>query len=146
MAERLLAGADRLALGAAGVITRRRLFRNAGAGALGLAIVTSFGGLRPGRALAHGTSSHPCGPSPIASSGYCPGGNCGPPAACTRRRYNYYTCSSSTANCWPEDYRNVGRGRWRCCDICANNGTGTRCSGSCGSYGHRAAICRTRTG
>jgi hypothetical protein len=122
--------------------------RNAGAGALGLAFGAAFAGsLGAESAFGHGTASHPCGPSPLAASGYCNNGNCNIPSACTRRYYNTYTCAPGNAsNCWTEDYRSSGKGLWRCCDICANNGTGPRCSGSCGLYGHHAAICRTKIG
>ena len=138
---------DRVAAAAAAQVTRRRFLRNTGAAALGLTLGAGLAGSRSAReAFASGTASSPCGPSPIASSGYCPGGRCGPPSACTGRRYDTYTCSGSSG-CWTEDYRSSGRGYWRCCDICANNGSGPRCSGSaCGSFGNRAAICRSRIG
>jgi hypothetical protein len=140
--------ADRLTTAAARGVTRRRLLRNSGAGALGLALGSAMAGTEfAGTALAHGTSSHPCGPSPIASENCpCYRGNCNVPCACIKRNYSTYTCNASASNCWTEDYRNVGKGRWSCCDVCVVNGSGPRCSGSCGSYGKHAAICRTKTG
>jgi|HubBroStandDraft_6_1064221.scaffolds.fasta_scaffold1734240_2 hypothetical protein len=140
--------ADRVALSAARSVTRRRLLRNAGAGALGLTLGAALAGTREARvAFAHGSAGSPCGPSPIAPAGSCPSGNCNPPAECFGRYYNTFTCDGQfNGGCWSEDYRGTGQGLWNCCDICLNSGSGTACSGSCGTYGHRAAICRTRVG
>jgi hypothetical protein len=120
--------------------------RNAGAAALGVTLGAGLVGSKTAKeAFATGTANSPCGPSPIAASGYCPNGGCNPPGACSGRIYGTLTCANSSGGCWTEDYRSSARGLWSCCDICANNGTGSRCSGShCGLYGHYAAICRKK--
>lgn len=146
MTKHINALSDRMAVRAAHAVSRRRFLRNTGSGALGLALGAALAGTREaGVAFAHGTSSHPCGPSPIASSSYCPGGNCNAPSACGRRAYSTYTCSGSS-NCWSEDYRSSGKGLWNCCDICIPGGTGSSCSGNCNQYAKRAAICRSKVG
>lgn len=143
MTDRMYRLSDRVAIAAAGAVTRRRLIRNAGAGALGIALGASLTGVRAKTAFAHGTAGSPCGPSPITS--VCVDNNCGAPLACGRRAYATYTCSGAS-NCWHEDYRGSGNGLWSCCDICVNHGTGAACSGSCNRYALRAAICRQRIG
>jgi hypothetical protein len=144
MTMRLSEMADGIAVAAARGVTRRRLLRNAGAGALGVTLGAAFAGTQEARlAFAHGSASSPCGPSPIAPSGYCPGGNCNPPSACGRRAYSTFTCSGAS-NCWSEDYRSSGHGLWNCCDICIPSSSGSACSGPCNMYAKRAAICRTR--
>jgi hypothetical protein len=133
---------DRVVREAAGAMSRRRLFRNAGAGALGLAVSASYLGAREARvAVAHGSSSHPCGPSPYCPSARCYNGNCSNAAG---RYYSTYTCHpNALGGCWTEDYRSVGKGRWQCCDCCALDGGGAACSG-CSP--RRACICRKKTG
>lgn len=141
--------ADRVAVASARTVTRRRLLRNAGAAALGASLGLAMAGTEDvGVAFADGSASHPCGPSPIAPSGYCATGtNCGPPSACGGRYHDTYTCNGQFAGgCWNEDYRSQGKGLWSCCDVCINSGTGPACSGNCNSYAKRAAICRTRIG
>jgi hypothetical protein len=137
--------ADRLVGRAARALTRRRLLRNAGAGALSFSLGVAFlGERRASPVLAHGSSSHPCGPSPYCPSARCFDGQCSNAAG---RVYSTYTCRPrALGGCWPEDYRSVGRGMWRCCDCCALDGGGNRC-GSCGDRHTRyACICRKRTG
>ncbi len=145
MDERSYPIADRVVRSAARGVTRRRFMRNAGAGALGLSLAAALGDLKLGRsAYAVGTSRRPCGPSPLCPSKRCYGGQC---SNAPGRVYNSYRCRPRRGGgCWTEDYRHVGRGRWRCCDCCAVDGGGARCS-SCGdNRRRRACICRKRTG
>jgi hypothetical protein len=130
---------DQAAIRAAQGVTRRRLFKRAGAGALALALGTTLGKRVTPAALAKGTSTSPCGPSPICPSSFCSGGNCLGSAGCARRYYNTFTCTSSNVNCWAEDYCSLGRGYWTCCDCCCTGGTGSTCT-NC--TGRRACICR----
>jgi hypothetical protein len=113
--------ADRIVRHAAGGMSRRRLFRNTGAGALGLALSASFlGDKRAQVAQAHGSASHPCGPSPYCPSGRCYNGQCSNAAG---RYYATYTCHPNhLGGCWTEDYRSTGHGYRQCCDCCAFDG------------------------
>jgi len=141
--------ADRIVRRAARGLTRRRFMRNLGAGALGLSLGAALGDLKLAKtAQAHGTWRHPCGPSPICPHNRCYAGHCRNSAG---RLYNHFSCVSYRYRdymCWTEDYRNRGRGRWRCCDCCSLSGGHLRCS-SCPGGDHmrrRACICRKRTG
>jgi hypothetical protein len=130
---------DRVVTRAARGMNRRRFFRNAGAGALGLTLGSRLvmRGAEP--AIAHGSPSHPCGPSPLCPSGRCFDGNCSNAAG---RYYATYTCHpNALGGCWREDYRGTGQGYWQCCDCCALDGSGSACSG-CSP--RRACICRKR--
>ena len=128
----------------ASVITRRRLLRNTGGAAVGVALGSRFltWGTPPARA--NGTPSSPCGPSPL-----CPGGNCwnGQCSNCAGRVYNTYTCNpNQPGGCWNENYCGTSQGKWQCCDCCCFNGGGPKCS-SCGDSNSRyACICRKSLG
>ena len=141
MSEKSMPVTDRLVRRAASAMTRRRLLRNSGAGALSLALGGALVSRRADPAFARGTASHPCGPSPYCPSGRCYNGQCSNAAG---RYYDTYTCNpNNLGGCWTEDYRNVGAGYWKCCDCCAWDGGGATCSG-CSS--RRACICRKRIG
>lgn len=149
MAERVMGIADGLALRAARTVTRRRFLRNAGAGALGFALSTTFVGMRVTDAFAHGTAKHPCGPSPRCKSSQCRSGQCyvATPRSNERRVYNHWTCNANPKrnNCWSENY---GTGNIHsCCDCCMAGGHGHRCHGrACYAPHLRACICRRRIG
>ncbi len=120
---------DRLAARAATTVTRRRFLRNAGALALATSMSATLGG-RVTPAIATGTASHPCGPSPLCPSAACGQyGNCDTAGTPRKRVYNTNDCApdSGVSNCWVEDYTASGHRKWRCCDCCAYNGAGARC-------------------
>lgn len=134
--------ADRMVAGAAQAITRKRLLRNAGTAALGVALGAGYFG-RADRSWALGAfdcyGNHgPCGPSPLCPFGVCNGaGECG---AYHRRPHNKFTCdqSGTVANCWAEhcECGATWAGTYNCCDCCGASGGGSGCG--CGT----ACICR----
>jgi hypothetical protein len=143
MAERVLHMSDRIARRAAIGITRRRLLRNSGGAALSFALGSAFlSGKMASNARAHGSVRHPCGPSPYCPKGRCYHGNC---SNAPGRVYATYHCNPHhNGGCWTEDYRDSGNGLWHCCDCCAVDGGGARCSRCGDSKTRRACICRRR--
>lgn len=141
--RRILTETDEMVRRAALGMTRRRFFRNGSAAALSFAIGTAYLGRR-GVALAYGSANHPCGPSPYCPRHRCYNGDCSNAAG---RKYGHYACNPRQGGqCWTEDYRSQGRGLWQCCDCCAFDGGGKKCS-SCGDASHRyACICHLQIG
>ena len=138
--EDVISWTDRLAVRAAGTVTRRRLLRNTAAVTLGATLGGAL--VRSPAASARGTSDRPCGPSPLCPSGRCYNGQCSNAAG---RYYDTYTCApNQPGGCWYEDYRYLGKGYWKCCDCCAFDGGGTRCSGCNDGRARYACICRKR--
>lgn len=145
MAARLREAPDRLVLGAANRITRRRLFRRAAGTALGASLglafldkvavdpayaVTCFG--RPDDCGVQCKSGDLCGPSPGCGSNHCLGnGQCTHDGGTRHRFYEQGTCQQPIANkqnCWCSCSGN--RRMRRCCDCCQQNSTGVdaRCT------------------
>lgn len=129
---------DSVATRSAHAVTRRRLLRNSGGMAMGAALTTAYlGQAKPESALAIGTPTSPCGPSPFCPSSVC---NDSAGCACYGRVYNTYSCNQGGGSgCWFEDYRPRGGHLWKCCDCCCSGASGSACSG-CST--HRACICR----
>jgi hypothetical protein len=151
--RRVMSSADNAVLRLAPGITRRRLLRGAGGAAMGTALGIAFLGSRTSEyAQAVGTSSSPCGPSPLCPFSAC---CCADAGTCCSypRQYDRLTDCDPGANqgsvdlgghnCWREDYRYLGRGYWRCCDCCCRHGSGSSCANGC-NYPYRACICRKR--
>jgi hypothetical protein len=125
-------------------ITRRTMLRRAGAAALG----AGLWGLSSATPLAeaHGSPSHPCGPSPYCLSGRCFDGQCSNAAG---RHYSTYSCwPNHLGGCWNEDYRSTGQGLWSCCDCCSfDHLSGANQCSSCGDSNTRwACICHKQIG
>jgi hypothetical protein len=137
----ILSSTDTLVAAAARSVTRRRFLRNSGAAALGVALAATGTSTST---YASGTPGSPCGPSPICPDVVCNSTyNCDTDAAARRRNYATFDCASDTApNCWLEDYTNCGGTKWKCCDCCGYEGTGSICSG-CNAT-KRACICKSK--
>ena len=147
MPTRLREGPDRLVVGAAHRLTRRRLLRGAAGTALGASMglafldkvmvdpayaITCFN--RPEECGVACKRNDLCGPSPPCGSNHCmSNGQCKDENE-FGTRYRYYTESTceqpidNKQNCWCSCSSN-GKMR-RCCDCCQKNSTGVdaRCT------------------
>lgn len=152
MLTRTKAALDTSIVRAATTISRRQLLRRGGTFALGAALSAALIGSEfSGRALATGTCSSPCGPSPFCGGANCNGsGQCGTGTPnCQNRPHNGSSCGAGT-NCWTETYCPASScpanpGSWKCCDCCcpsAPHGGGS-CSGCSGMNTKWACICRS---
>lgn len=126
-------------------LSRRRLFRGAGEGALAGILGTAFLWGRHNVASTSAAMREACQGNPICrstrcyDSGYCHYTDGG--ATSAYRVYDSTTCSDGygEVNCWEEI---VNGYRWRCCDCCMNYYTGgPRCTTYCGTTKY-ACICR----
>jgi hypothetical protein len=137
---------DRLVRRAALGMTRRRLLRNASAAALAFSLGGAFAGIRLAEpARASGTPRHPCGTSPLCPKRRCYRGRCSNAAG---QGHGDGKCRPNHGGgYWYEDYRNIGKGRWRCVDCCALDGGGKLCT-RCGNdtRRRRRCICRKKVG
>jgi hypothetical protein len=133
-------------------VTRRRFLRKAAEAGAGVAftgaLLTNW---KVADALATGSCSSPCGPSPLCCCGQCNAngdcnytqfGGCYP-----RGPYEGFNCLAPGAlnNRWTECCTSGSyAGKWKCADCCCQGGTGNACTqSSCGS-GWRACICRSK--
>jgi hypothetical protein len=125
--------ADAVATRSAFLVTRRRLLRNAGGVAFGVALTTAM----PQKASAcqgpYGNTQ--CGPNPYCSSNRCyDSGACHNSTTTQPRGYASADCIASGSgyiNCWC--VCSAGHNIYRCCDCCVDYPAGGTCnSGSCG--------------
>lgn len=132
--------ADRAVARAAGVVTRQRFLRNTAGAALGIGLAGVLVPRADAAAYDCYGSHGPCGPSPLCYYTTCSGGQCS--GNKTKRSYNTYNCSGSSANCWSEhcECGATWAGTWLCCDCCGPGGGGPSCG--CGT----ACICRSVIG
>lgn len=146
MISRAVAASDAMVARSARALTRRRMFRNAGALALGAAMGTAYVGRRPEVAEAC-QYSDVCGPSPACTYLQCDGAQCkaGQPDV------NWVTWGSGSQPCQGPDEKNCwttchNGNLWRCCDCCRKNAgcdAGALCT-SCGSGTWRKCSCQEK--
>jgi hypothetical protein len=121
-------------------MNRRRLFRNAGATALGTSLTLAYFGANPTKSQACSYSTV-CGPSPLCPDTRCSGYSCHESSVSSWRCYNTASCcGSGSTNCWTTC--SPGHQIWRCCDCCMRDvgDCGAACYG-CGSGDWRRCIC-----